>query len=290
MNPNPGSNPNPMSNPNYQMLSDAGTGLFTLLYAEQDKQRQATLLDIYALINHAQKANSDSDTPPSDYKCDKLQHSDLESFKFIASTPLIPVPRIAFKVFYIDPSNFQGICDVTDKIYCNISQHVVGFLGWIRTAYSEDGLHAGTDFFLKIVMGISGAQQFRNHHEKTSITTTRPDSWLSLMGITLVRVEEKSAYASLKQAQNDLTRKMKKWPPHLEKVPFIVGIAIAGSLWSFHTIDHQHNLSSTAVTLDISKVVDRITAVRIAVQLGRLLLLYKDILSPTEAMASEWPG
>ena len=288
-----------MPNPNYQMLSDAGTRLLTLLPAEQDKQRQATLLDIYALINHAQKANeklnSDSDTPPSDYKCDKLQHSDLESFKFIASTPLIPVPRIAFKVFYIDPSNFQGICDVTDKIYCNISQHVVGFLGWIRTAYSEDGLHAGTDFFLKIVMGISGAQLLRNTTDVSSSTSRRPDAVLQLvhaeiMRVAVARLEEKATDSQLNGAKHDLCANW-EWPQNLTaKIPFIVGIAIAGSLWSFHTIDHQRNLSSTAVTLDISKVVDRITAVRIAVQLGRLLLLYKDILSPTEAMASEWPG
>ena len=166
------------------------------------------------------------------------------------------------------PHTLTHICDVTDQIYCNISHHVVGFLGWKRTAYSEDGLHAGTDFFLKIVMAICGAQQFRNNREMNSVTTTgarRPDSYLSLMGITLVRVEEKAGEGKLKDARKELTSKMQTWLPHLENVPFIVGIAIAGSIWSIHTIDHQLKLSSTPLTFDMSKVVDRVKAVRIAV-------------------------
>ena len=280
--------------PNHQtLLVEAKTALVALLGDAQDVQRRKALLAIYQKIVKAERLNSLTASPPSEYKCGKLQYSELKSFKFDARPPPIPVPGIAFRVFYLDPINFKEICDVTDQIYCNISQHVVGFLGWTRTAYSEDGLHAGTDFFLKIVMAICGAQQLRNTSDVSTSQTRRPDSVLQLVNeavlrVTVARVEEKAHYAQLNHAKADLVKGW-RWPEKLGKrIPFIVGIAIAGSIWSFHTINHQLKLSSTPLTFDMSKVVDRVKAVRIAVQLGRLLLLYKDILSSTGATASEW--
>ena len=219
------------------------------------------------------------------YNYGELERAALSTFDVLGTIQKITVPYVGFRMASLHPDDYQDISEFTNRSgdvnFCNISSSVIGVLEWTRSdANSEDGLHGRDDYFLRIITIISGAEQIRNSRDLGSCTTKRHDSCLLLSGVPVVRVEEKSAGSDLSIARNELRGKMRAWLSHYGNIPYIIGVAIAGDSLNIYSIDREMR-DRELCALNMKELDDRIQAVRAAVQLGRLLRLFKSMIHPS---------
>ena len=109
-------------------------------------------------------------------------------------------------------------------------------------------------------------------------------------GVTLLRIEEKSCSSRylLKDAQKDLIKKINLHWMISCRAPFIIGIAIAGNIWTFHRITARdvvtYNEAPDSFVLkewlriDTNDMQGRIIAVKVAVHIASLLDFFTQII------------
>ena len=73
---------------------------------------------------------------------------------------------------------------------------------------------------------------------------------------------------------------MRVWLSHYGNIPYIIGVAIAGDSLNIYPIDREMR-DRELCALNMKELDDRIQAVRAAVQLGRLLRLFKSMIRPS---------
>ena len=213
-----------------------------------------------------------------------------------------------FKPWQTD-SPLTSILHINPGESCQISQHVINFL----TAdleflvedpdSSEQRVQPAVNFFTDIVIKTVGGnvvKQQRNRRDRSSRSDSgsekmkffRADVIYFVNGVPLVRIEEKpsSKVLLLKAAQRELLYKISQdWWAVECNVPFVIGIAVAGNIWTFHRItcedvcEHKKNNRHVAeewFRIDTLTDLGRLQGVQAAVHIASLLKYFANTVHP----------
>ena len=137
------------------------------------------------------------------------------------------------------------------------------------TTLGESGMHYRNDALMMICYRLSGLNYAsRDHHEMSTINTTRSDATFGVDGVPLILIEEKTT--SFVDAFNDLRRKF-RWVPFFGNLPFVYGIAITVSQLAIYTINHNSDFTQV-FTANLNIINDRALCVKAIVNMARVLL------------------
>ena len=199
---------------------------------------------------------------------------------------------------------FKYILDITLSKSCQLAQSVINFLTDQRLYAHENGVHPMVNYFVEIVVKSAGGNDWSLQRDTSDVSSTsestgsskaklfRVDVLILLRGLALVRFEEKRNADGdrLLNAQQELVKKISMdWLLANCNVPFIIGIAVAGEIWTFHRITWEHvsayNTDKKSVLpvwfrLDTSGGVDRLRGVVAAVHIASLLRLFRTLVHP----------
>jgi len=191
-------------------------------------------------------------------------------------------------------SPLRKIVKITQFDSCQIALPVINFLTTKRVFSSENGVHAIVNYFTEIVVESAALgeslQQDRNVNDASSTSEStgsskskkfRVDSIIALKGKTLVRIEEKKEKQLLTQAQRELVKKISKdWVDKYCNTPFIIGIAVAGNIWTFHRITSKHiqerKIPKKWLQIDTDTGEGRLRGLQVAVHIASLLRLFSN--------------
>jgi len=191
-------------------------------------------------------------------------------------------------------SPLTKIVKITEFDSCQIALPVINFLTTQRVFSSENGVHAIVNYFTEIVVESAALgkslQQERDRNDASSTSEStgsskskkfRVDSIIALKGKTLVRIEEKKAKELLPQAQRELVKKISKdWVDKYCNAPFIIGIAVAGNIWTFHRITSKHvqecQVPKKWLQIDTDTGEGRLRGLQVAVHIASLLRLFSN--------------
>ena len=188
------------------------------------------------------------------------------------------MPRVILAMKNLVPNEYETICELSGGIHCEITDAVAGVLEWKRIASSEAGAISRNDHFLYIIAGICGATVTRDTNDTGSVSGKRPDGCLLLDGIPVFRLEEKSEDSELSNAIRELHEKMVSWLPQYGDIPCLIGVAIAGNTLALYRIDTHLEIKQMTSHFNMAKKADHIAAVRAALHLGNLMLIFKKLI------------
>lgn len=191
-------------------------------------------------------------------------------------------------------SPLTKILKITEYNSCQIALPVINFLTTQRVFSSENGVHAIVNYFTQIIVDSAALgkslkqERDRNDASSTSESTGsskskkfRVDSIIALKGTTLVRIEEKKGADGLHKAQRELVKKISKdWVDKYCTAPFIIGIAVAGNIWTFHRITPKHvqerEVPKKWLQIDTDTGEGRLRGLQVAVHIASLLRLFSN--------------
>ena len=236
---------------------------------------------------------------------DNLHQTEIQDIpKIPINTGQAAIPVDAPLQLPVGSDLFHKIIEISEKS-CQISLNVVNFLVTRRVSYSEAGTHPLVDIFKTLIVDTCAhdLQQARDTNDASSSHSPasrdsgksknfRADAIISYKGQTLVRIEEKSSTTSLKIAQNELVCKISKaWWVLNCNVPFVIGIAVAGEIWTFHRITFEHVRSHQKLDnwaeVDMRSTTDRLTAIQLAVNIASLLNYFATRVHPRTVKVNE---
>jgi hypothetical protein len=216
----------------------------------------------------------------------------------------ISLPSTTPRPWTVD-SKYRHILEISEGKSCQISLAVLNFLTNRRRFQNEPGVQPLVNFFTEIVVEVAALgeclQQERDTHDPSSTSEStgsnkpkkfRPDSIIVVKGVTLVRIEEKKDQSLLKNAQHTLVDKLSlDWLVAHCNAPFIIGIAVAGNIWTFHRITaddvikcgrgKEKNIEyvpKTWFSIDTAESVGRLYGLQAAVHIASLLRLFANLV------------
>ena len=201
----------------------------------------------------------------------------------------------------------NGILKVTQYNSCQISKDVINFLTenveFLKRdpAASENRIHPLVNFFTNIVLNTVGDNVVtfqRNKRDPSSQSESgspkrtfyRADVIYFVNGLPLVRIEEKPKSKDLRIAQAELVDKISQdWLTVECTTRFVIGIAVAGNIWTFHRItcedvrkcrENKGHVVKEWERIDILTDYGRLRGVQVAVHIASLLKFFAEVVHP----------
>ena len=201
----------------------------------------------------------------------------------------------------------QYILSITKYKSCQISRDVINFLtedvAFLTRdpAASENRIHPLVNFFTNIVLKTVGDNVVtfqRNRTDPSSQsesgspkrTSYRADVIYFVNGLPLVRIEEKAKSKDLRVAQAELVNKISQdWLTVECTTRFVIGIAVAGNIWTFHRItcedvrkcrQNEHHVVKEWLRINILEDIGRLRGVQVAVHIASLLKFFAENVHP----------
>ncbi|KAK9817657.1 hypothetical protein WJX72_000262 [[Myrmecia] bisecta] len=159
----------------------------------------------------------------------------------------------------------KGYIEISEA-QSSIAHDVVGFLRACKSGDTKDSLHARDDYFFNIVAAVSHMPVQRNKVLDGGLTAKSPS--VIVEQPPCVTAEEVDRQGKLYTAERKILSKT-AWIPQYSRLPFLIGIAIAGDVFLLFTYTAQGK--GQHVELDISNVEDRARCLRAAINVGRYL-------------------
>ncbi len=133
---------------------------------------------------------------------------------------------------------------------------------------NEDALHSRDDILLQIIEHVGSVITERNKISSSTLKATHLDAYLYKCGCPpVVIVAEKATAAMMDDAVSDITTKV-HFLPHYQKLPFLVGIAIAGDDVRMFKLGKGSSLQNIT-TFSLASKAGRMDCVRAAINIGR---------------------
>jgi len=227
---------------------------------------------------------------------------------------IVPIPVNRGQTSLVAPScpwtkdtPLQYILSITTYKSCQISQDVINFLTanveFLKTDphASENRIQPLVNFFTNIVKDTVGDNVVtfqRNRQDPSSQSESgspkrklyRPDVIYFVNGLPLVRIEEKAKSKDLSVAQAELVNKISQdWLTVECTTRFVIGIAVAGNIWTFHRItcedvrkcrQNKHHVVKEWLRINILEDIGRLRGVQVAVHIASLLKFFAENVHP----------
>ena len=204
-------------------------------------------------------------------------------------------------------SPLNGILKVTQYNSCQISKDVINFLTedveflTRDPAASENRIQPLVNFFTNIVLNTVGDNVVtfqRNQRDPSSQSESgspkrtfyRADVIYFVNGLPLVRIEEKAKSKDLSVAQAELVNKISQdWLTVECTTRFVIGIAVAGNIWTFHRItcedvrkcrENEDHVVKEWDRIDTLTDHGRLRGVQVAVHIASLLKFFAENVHP----------
>ena len=201
----------------------------------------------------------------------------------------------------------NGILKVTQYNSCQISKDVINFLTenveFLKRdpAASENRIHPLVNFFTNIVLNTVGDNVVtfqRNKRDPSSQSESgspkrtfyRADVIYFVNGLPLVRIEEKAKSKDLSVAQAELVNKISQdWLTVECTTRFVIGIAVAGNIWTFHRItcedvrkcrENKGHVVKEWERIDTLTDYGRLRGVQVAVHIASLIKYFTEFVHP----------
>ena len=255
------------------------------------------------IIRHGRKLLEPEDDP-YDASIIYVPH-EIKDINDLSIPPIRPIPvnrgqiSLSGRLPWRADTPLRGILEVTPYKSCQISKDVICFLTQDLDA-SENRIHPLVNDFTNIVKNTVGGNVVtyqRNRQDPSSQSESgspkesyRADVIYFVSGLPLVRIQEKPRSSDLRIAQTELVHKISQdWLAVQCTTHFVIGIAVAGQIWTFHRItceDVRKSRENKAHVAEIWHTINTLTdfgrlqGVQVAVHIASLIKFFTEFVHP----------